>query len=156
MKKTNVMRLLDSKKIIYDYYEYKVDKDHVDGVSVAKDIGRDVEDVYKTLVAEGNSKEHYVFVIPVAEELDLKKAAGAVGEKSVHMIKVADINKLTGYIRGGCSPIGMKKDFKTVIDDTAVNRETIIVSAGKVGFQVEVNPNDFKEFIDVDFKNITV
>ncbi len=153
-KKTNVMRILDSENIGYKTYEYKADKDHLDGITVAKQIGLEVNRVYKTLVCQGHSKDHYVFVIPVAEELNLKKAAKAVGEKSVEMIRVADINKITGYIRGGCSPIGMKKSFKTVIDRSAVGLETIVVSAGKIGHQVEVNPRDFERLIDVSFENI--
>lgn len=154
MKKTNVMRLLDSKKIDYKTYEYEADKDHVDGLSVAKAVGLEVESVYKTLVCQGHSREYYVFVIPVAEELNLKKAAKAVGEKSIEMIRVADINKITGYIRGGCSPIGMKKPFKTIINSSAETRETIVVSAGKIGQQVELAPKEFQEFIDVDFQDI--
>lgn len=154
MKKTNVMRLLDSKNIEYKCYEYKADKDHVDGITVAASIGKQVNDVYKTLVCQGHSKEHYVFVIPVDEELNLKKAAAAVGEKSIAMIKVADINKITGYIRGGCSPIGMKKEFRTVINSSALDKDSIIVSAGKIGAQVEVGPKDFKEFLDLTFEDI--
>lgn len=156
IKKTNVMRLLDSQDIDYRTYSYKAQKDHVDGITAAEAIGQDLDKVYKTLVCEAGSKDHYVFVIPVREELDLKKAARAVGEKSIHMIRVSDINKITGYIRGGCSPIGMKKDFKTIINIGARERETIIVSAGKIGQQVELSPEAFKEFIDVDFKDVIV
>ena len=153
-KKTNAMRILDSENIGYKTYEYKADKDHLDGITVAKQIGLEVHRVYKTLVCQGHSRDHYVFVIPVAEELNLKKAAKAVAEKSVEMIRVADINKITGYIRGGCSPIGMKKNLKTVVDRSAEDLETIVVSAGKIGQQVEVDPRDLEKLIDVSFQDI--
>ena len=129
--KTNAMRILDSKKVKYNMLSYDVSDDNVDGVSVANKIGRDVNEVYKTLVTHGTSKNIYVYVIPVHENLDLKKAAKVSGEKKIEMIHVSDINKLTGYIRGGCSPVGMKKLYKTFINKTAKNLDTIIVSAGK-------------------------
>ncbi len=154
MKKTNAMRLLDSKKIKYNTYSYDIKDDLIDGLSVAKKIGKKPEDVYKTLLAQGASGENYVFIIPVAKELDLKLGASAVGEKSIHMIKVSEINKLTGYIRGGCSPLGMKKDFKTVLSEEAESRDQIIVSAGKIGSQIELSPRDLGEFLDLDFKDI--
>ncbi len=138
--KTNVMRILDKEKIPYQYYFYDHEDGKIDGVSVAHKLGQDVERVYKTLVTRGASREFYVFVVPVAKELNLKAAAKSVGEKSVEMIHVDEINKTTGYIRGGCSPVGMKKLFKTVIDSSCSQLETIIVSGGKIGTQVELAP----------------
>lgn len=152
--KTNAMRILENNKITYNHIEYDIKDDKVDGVSVSHKIGKSVDEVYKTLVSVGHSKENYVFVIPVDEELDLKKAAKSVGEKSIEMIKVSDITKVTGYIRGGCSPIGMKKDFKTVIQEEAKERPTIVVSAGKIGHQIELNPMDLIGVIDGEFANI--
>ncbi len=138
--KTNAMRLLDRAGVSYNTYTYDHEDGLIDGVSVASKLGQPVERVYKTLVTKGASGEHYVFIIPVAAELDLKAAAKSVNEKAVEMIKVADINKVTGYIRGGCSPLGMKKDYKTVLDSSGLARETIIVSAGKIGHQIELPP----------------
>lgn len=152
--KTNVMRILDSNKIEYNTYSYDSDGDF-DGQSVAKKIGKDEQRVFKTLVTVAPSKSNYVFVIPVAGELDLKAAAKAVGEKSVEMIAVKDINKVTGYIRGGCSPIGMKKQFTTVIDSSCDEYETIIFSAGKIGYQVEVAPKDLIALIGAKTGEIT-
>ncbi|AEV67636.1 ybaK/ebsC protein [Acetivibrio clariflavus DSM 19732] len=146
--KTNAMRILDKAKIKYNTYSYDHSDGLIDGVSVANKIGLPVECVYKTLVTQGASREYYVFVIPVAEELDLKAAARAVGEKSVEMIKVADINKVTGYIRGGCSPIGMKKSYKTVLDNSCEKLDTIIISAGKIGQQIELAPSDLMKLIN--------
>ena len=141
-QKTNVMRILGQKKIKYTAHEYPHGEGAVDGVTVARMTGRDPACVFKTLVTRGASKEIYVFVIPVADELDLKKAAKAVGEKSVAMIHVSEINALTGYIRGGCSPIGMKKQYKTVFHSSILSQETVLVSAGKIGQQVELAPAD--------------
>ena len=152
--KTNAMRILDSKKVKYSMLSYDVSDDHVDGISVAKKIGRDVSEVYKTLVAHGTSKNIYVFVIPVHENLDLKKAAKVSGEKKVEMIHVSDINKLTGYIRGGCSPVGMKKLYKTFINETAKDLDNIIVSTGKIGYQIEINPMDLQKVINCKFEDI--
>jgi len=146
--KTNAMRLLDKEKIPYKIHTYENKDGMIDGISVANKIGVPVEKVYKTLVTQGHSKEYFVFVIPVANELDLKAAARAVGDKSIEMIKVADINKITGYIRGGCSPIGMKKQFITVVDSSCEELDTIVISAGKIGFQVELNPTDLNFLID--------
>ena len=140
-QKTNVMRALDQKKVRYTPHEYPHGAEAVDGVTVAGLIGAPPEQVFKTLVTRGASKSIYVFVIPVAAELDLKKAARAVGEKSIAMIHVSEITALTGYVRGGCSPIGMKKQYKTVYHESALEQETIIVSAGKIGSQVELAPN---------------
>ncbi|MDU2199259.1 MAG: Cys-tRNA(Pro) deacylase [Peptostreptococcaceae bacterium] len=149
--KTNAMRILDSHNINYKMHSYDSGKDHIDGVEVAKKIGRDVSEVYKTLVAQGASKEFYVYVIPVHENLDLKKAARAANEKNVEMIHVKDINKITGYIRGGCSPIGMKKQYKTFINESAENLSSIIVSAGKIGYQIEISPRDLLSLINFEF-----
>ena len=140
-QKTNVMRALDQKKVRYTSHEYPHGAEAVDGVTVAGLIGAAPEQVFKTLVTRGASKSIYVFVIPVAAELDLKKAARAVGEKSIAMIHVSEITALTGYVRGGCSPIGMKKQYKTVYHESALEQETIIVSAGRIGSQVELEPN---------------
>ena len=132
--KTNAMRILDSNKIDYKIYSYETKKgEHIDGVEVAQKIGKKVSQEYKTLVAQGISKNIYVYVIPVDKNLDLKKAAKVANEKSVAMINVNDINKFTGYVRGGCSPIGMKKIYKTFVNDTAELLDNIIISAGKIG-----------------------
>lgn len=139
VNKTNALRILDSAKIQYDTYTYEC-KSAVDGVTVAQMIGKPVEQVYKTLVTRGASKEFYVFVIPVFKELNLKAAAKAVGEKSIEMIRVDEINKVTGYIRGGCSPVGMKKAYSTVIDSSCEKLKTMIMSAGKIGMQMELEP----------------
>ena len=152
--KTNAMRILDSKKVKYNMLSYDVSDDNIDGVSVANKIGRDVNEVYKTLVTHGTSKNIYVYVIPVHENLDLKKAAKVSGEKKIEMIHVSDINKLTGYIRGGCSPVGMKKLYKTFINETAKNLDTIVVSAGKIGYQIEINPIDLQIVINCSFEDI--
>lgn len=142
LEKTNAIRALDKAKLTYTVHTYENDGTAVDGVTVAQKTGLPVEKVYKTLVTVGHSREHYVFVIPVAAELDLKAAARSVGEKSVEMIHVADINKLTGYIRGGCSPIGMKKHFPTYIHHTAGQFDHIYVSAGQRGLQIRIAPGD--------------
>lgn len=153
--KTNAMRILDSNKIEYKMLSYKTKKgEHMDGVEVANQIGRDVSEVYKTLVAQGISKNIYVYVIPVNENLDLKKAAKVSKEKSVEMIHVNDINKFTGYVRGGCSPIGMKKLYKTFVNETAKELNTIIVSAGKIGQQIELSPYDLESVIGCEFVEI--
>lgn len=140
--KTNVMRVLEQKKIKYTPHEYPHGDEAVDGATVAKSIGRDPACVFKTLVTRGASKTVYVFVIPVLCELDLKKAAKAVKEKSIAMIHVSEINALTGYVRGGCSPVGMKKQYKTTYDISALGQETMLVSAGKIGYQIELAPQE--------------
>ena len=145
--KTNAMRILDKAKIDYRHYTYEHEDNAIDGVSVAMKLHQDPARVFKTLVTKGHSKEYYVFVIPVAKELRLKEAAKAVGEKSVEMIPVKEINKVTGYIRGGCSPIGMKKQYRTVLDSSCEQHETIFFSGGKIGFQIEMNPMELKELI---------
>ena len=152
--KTNAMRLLDSNKINYTTHSYENKDNKIDGVAVAHKINKDVESVFKTLVTQGHSKEYYVFVVPVAEELDLKKASKAANEKNVEMIHVKDINKITGYIRGGCSPLGMKKFFKTFIHESALHFNTVVFSGGKIGSQIEMDPNDLNEVIDCSFADI--
>lgn len=146
LEKTNVMRILDQKKIEYHAYSYDT-KEAVGGMEVAAVLGQNPKQVFKTLVTVGASKHHYVFVIPVCEELDLKKAAQAVGEKRIEMIKSKELLPLTGYIHGGCSPIGMKKFFKTTLDTSAAAYDTIFFSAGKIGFQVEVAFADLQKVI---------
>lgn len=145
-EKTNVMRVLEQKKVVYKSYFYRSEQ-AVNGVEVAVLLGQNPKQVFKTLVTVGKSKKNYVFVIPVAEELDLKKAAKAVGEKSIAMIKEKELLPLTGYVHGGCSPIGMKKFFPTVIHKTAQEFETIFFSAGKVGCQVEVSLEGLSQVI---------
>ena len=140
-EKTNVMRILDGKKIPYQPHAYQPDA-AMSGVQIAALLGEETEKVFKTLVTVGKTGQHYVFVIPVAAELDLKKAAAVAGEKSVVMIRQKELLPLTGYIHGGCSPIGMKKPFPTWIHETAQRQETVFVSAGKVGFQIELTPAD--------------
>ncbi|MCR5706317.1 MAG: Cys-tRNA(Pro) deacylase [Acholeplasmatales bacterium] len=154
MEKTNVMRTLDQKKIKYNSYEYPHEDGVVDGVGVASLLGEDPNRVFKTLVCVSKSKKNYVFVVPVNCELDLKKCAKAVSEKSVEMIAVKELLPLTGYVRGGCSPVGMKKSFVTVVHKTALDFGTIIFSAGKIGFQVEMNPLDLSKLIRVTFEDI--
>lgn len=153
-KKTNAMRILDQRKISYNMLTYDKSDGKIDGISVAKKIGKDTKAVYKTLVARGNSKDIYVFVIPVEEELDLKKAAKASGEKKVEMIAVKEILKLTGYIRGGCSPIGMKKNYVTFIHNSVSNIESIIISAGKIGAQIELGVTSLVESIEAELVDL--
>ena len=153
--KTNAMRILDSNKVNYKMLSYEAKKgEQIDGVEVANQIKRDAREVYKTLVAQGSSKSIYVYVIPVNENLDLKKAAKVANEKNISLINVNDINKFTGYIRGGCSPIGMKKLYKTFVNESAKELSSIIVSAGKIGYQIELSPIDLQELIDCEFKDI--
>lgn len=154
--KTNVMRILEKAGVHFNTYTYDHSDGLIDGISVADKIGQPVEKVYKTLVAKGTSREYFVFIIPVAGELDLKAAARAVNEKAVEMIKVADINKVTGYIRGGCSPIGMKKEYKTVLESSCKELNTIIISAGKIGHQIELNPEDLVKLIHCKVESIAV
>ena len=153
--KTNVMRILDKAKITYKAHTYDHSDGAIDGAAVAEKMGQNPEQVFKTLVTKGAGRDYYVFVVPVLKELDLKRAAKSVGEKHVEMIHVKDINKVTGYIRGGCSPIGMKKQFVTVFDKSAENIETIIVSAGKIGYQIELAPKDLIELVGVKTAEIT-
>jgi Cys-tRNA(Pro)/Cys-tRNA(Cys) deacylase len=152
MEKTNVMRLLDQAKISYVPHEY--DKNITDGQEVAKVLSQDPESTFKTLVTRGNNKEYFVFCVPVCHSLNLKKAAKAVGVKSIEMIHQKELLPLTGYIHGGCSPLGMKKKFKTIINDTAILFDTICVSGGRVGYQVELEPNTLKDYVDAQFVDV--
>ena len=156
IEKTNVMRLLDQKKVSYTPHTYPHGDDAVDGVTVAQMTGMDPAKVFKTLVARGASKTPYVFVIPVACELDLKKAAKAVGEKSIAMLPQKDLLPLTGYVHGGCSPVGMKKQFPVVFHETAILYDTICVSAGKVGAQVELAPQALLDLLGASAADVTV
>lgn len=151
--KTNAMRILDRNKLKYTEHMYECDG-FTDGVTISDRLGQPYEKVFKTLVTVSKSKKYYVFVVPVAEELNLKKAAAAVGEKSVEMIYVKDITAITGYVRGGCSPIGMKKQFDTVIDITAKEQDAIIFSGGRLGTQIEMNPIELAELINAEFADI--
>lgn len=155
MEKTNAMRQLDQKKIKYEVIEY----DHedgvaVDGINVAKETGYDPNQVFKTLVTKASDKKNYVFCVPVSTELDLKKCAKAVSVKSLEMIAVKELLPLTGYVRGGCSPIGMKKSFITVMDDSALNYDFVLFSGGKIGLQIKMNPRELSKLIRIDFKDI--
>lgn len=151
--KTNVMRMLDKAKVNYKHYTY-AETDAVSGIEVATVLKQNPLQVFKTLVTVAKSGQHYVFLIPVEKELDLKKAAHAVNEKSVEMLKSKDLLSLTGYIHGGCSPIGMKKFFKTTIDSSAQNFDTIIFSAGKIGYQVEMSLDELKKVIKFELKEL--
>jgi len=154
-EKTNVMRVLEQKGIPYAPHTYPTDGP-IDGMSVAGLLGQDVEQVFKTLVTRAASGNHYVFDIPVAENLDLKKAAKAVGEKSIAMIAQKELLPLTGYIHGGCSPVGMKKQFPTVFHETVELFDTICVSAGRIGYQVEADPQALIALLDADTADIVV
>ena len=152
--KTNAMRILDRLKISYEVLSYQCDE-FIDGIHTADTLGIPHENCFKTLVLQGKSKGYSVFVLPIEEELNLKECAKAVNEKSVEMIHVKDIQKVTGYIRGGCSPLGMKKQFRTVIDESAKAQPTVIVSGGKIGFQMELTPEDLANSIGAAFALIT-
>lgn len=154
-EKTNVMRILDGKKIEYNHYNY-LESGAISGMEVAEALNENPDMVFKTLVTVGKSGNHYVFLLPVNKELDLKKAAKSVGEKNVEMIKSKDLLPLTGYIHGGCSPIGMKKFFKTVIHGTASKFDKILFSGGKIGYQVEVSLQDLSKVIKYDLADIVV
>ncbi len=151
--KTNVMRVLDSAGAVYDTHSYKADPT-LTGADIAEILGQDAECVFKTLVTVAPSKKNYVFVVPVKCELDLKKAAASVGEKSVSMLKQAELLPLTGYVHGGCSPIGMKKQFQTVIHHTAAEKEHIVFSAGKVGRQVDMHISQLEKVIKFTLSDI--
>ena len=153
--KTNVMRVLDQKKIPYQHHCY-ADTGAISGAEVAQALHQAPNRAFKTLVTTGKTKTHYVFMVPVLAELDLKKAAAAVGEKSIEMLKAKELLGLTGYVHGGCSPIGMKKQFKTVIHNTAAAYETIMFSAGKIGYQVELPLTDLQKVIPVQEADIIV
>lgn len=151
--KTNAMRILDKLKINYSHYTYECEE-FIDGIQIADKLNLPHEKVYKTLVTVGNSKNYFVFVIPIAEELDLKKAAKSVGEKSVAMIHVKDINSITGYIRGGCTAIGMKKQYVTRIAEQAKELPAMIVSGGRIGSQIELSPADLCSAANAEFADI--
>lgn len=151
--KTNAMRMLDKKKIPYEVSSYECDE-FIDGLHTAEMTGNPVESSFKTLVMQGKSRQYYVFVIPIALEVDLKKAARSVGEKSVEMIHVKDITKITGYVRGGCSPLGMKKQFATVIHESAKAFDAIYVSGGRIGLSLKINPLQLAEVIGAVFCDI--
>lgn len=155
MEKTNVMRVLDSKKITYTSHEYEPDAT-MTGEEIAGILGENPDKVFKTLVTQAKSGQYYVFVVPVNAELDLKKAAKASGEKAVSMIKQKELLPLTGYVHGGCSPVGMKKRFPTFIHNTAEGFEKMYVSAGKVGYQVELSPEDLMKVVGSKYANIVV
>ena len=152
-EKTNVMRLLEQKKIPYKMHDY-TESGAIAGEDVARVLGENPDEVFKTLVTVGKSKQNYVFIVPVNKELNLKKAASAVGEKSIEMIKSKDLLPLTGYVHGGCSPIGMKKQFPTVVHNTAEAMENILFSGGKIGMQVELKVEDFKKIVNIKFADI--
>lgn len=153
-EKTNVMRILDQNKIDYNSHYY-YDTDAVSGMDIVAVLGQNPDCVFKTLVTVGGSKNHYVFLVPVNKNLNLKKAAKAVNEKNIEMIKSKELLPLTGYIHGGCSPIGMKKQFKTVIDITAQNFDKIFFSAGKIGYQVELAPSDLKKILEFELFDVS-
>jgi len=153
-KKTNAERILDQNKVEYTSMSYDISDDQIDGISVADKIGKSHEVVFKTLVTIGQGRDLYVFVIPVADELDMKKAARVCGEKKVEMISVKDIQKHTGYIRGGCSPVGMKKTYKTYIHHSIEGQDEIIVSAGKKGAQMVLKPEALAGVIDAEFVDL--
>ncbi|MDO4332935.1 MAG: Cys-tRNA(Pro) deacylase [Eubacteriales bacterium] len=148
--KTNAMRILDRMKIPYEHYTYECEE-FVDGLQIVEMLSLDPAKVYKTLVTEGTSQTYFVFVIPVAEELDLKKAAKTVGQKSLAMIHVKDINQITGYVRGGCTAVGMKKQYVTVIDESAKKLQSMIVSGGRIGSQIELTPEDLAKAANARF-----
>ena len=154
--KTNVMRILEQKRVPYTPHEYEHGDGAVDGVTVARMLGQDPGAVFKTLVTKGAGGGYFVFVVPVAETLDLKKAAKAAGEKSVTMLHVSEINNVTGYVRGGCSPVGMKKQFPTVFDVSCLLQKTIMVSAGKIGYQIEAEPRKLMELTRASAADIIV
>ena len=154
LEKTNAMRKLDALKLPYKEHTY-TDTDAISGVEVASVLDQEAGRVFKTLVTRGKTGSYYVFMVPVAEELDLKKAAKAVGEKSIEMIKSKELLPLTGYVHGGCSPIGMKKQFTTVIHKTAKNFETMIFSGGKIGYQVELSLEDLLKVIPAKLEDVT-
>ena len=155
VKKTNVMRVLDQHKVQYSAHNY-VDTDAVSGIEVACQLGQDPGQVFKTLVTVGKPGCYYVFLVPVARELDLKKAAAAVGEKAIQMLKAKELLPLTGYVHGGCSPIGMKKQFPTVIDSSARNFETIMFSGGKIGFQVQLSLAELEKVLKFKVEALTL
>ena len=155
LKKTNAMRLLDQAHIVYKCYEYETIDGKIDAVSVAQKIGQEPEQVFKTLVTQSPAREHFVFVIPSIGELDLKLAAKAAKQKSIEMLPLKQLLSTTGYVHGGCSPVGMKKPFPTFIDETALLYDQFCVSAGKVGQNVSLSPQDLARFVQADFAPLT-
>ena len=153
--KTNAMRILDKNKIPYEIINYECDE-FIDGLHTAEATGAPVEQSFKTLVMQGKSKQYYVFVLPIAEEVDLKVAAKTVGEKSVEMIHVKDITAITGYVRGGCTPLGMKKQFPTFIQESAKNYDQIYVSGGRIGYTLKLNPQDLANLVRATFADFIV
>lgn len=151
--KTNAMRFLEQKKIPYEMKSYECDE-FIDGITVAEKLGQDPAYTFKTLVAQGKSKTYYCFLLPVAEELDLKKAAKSIGEKSVELLHVKDINAVTGYVRGGCTPIGMKKQFMTVIHSSAETMDNFFISGGRIGTQIKLSPTALTAAIRGKFDDI--
>lgn len=152
--KTNAQRILEKEKIPYTAHSYSTEDGKIDGVAVAHKVGIPAEQVFKTLVTRGASKGIYVFVIPVELELDLKAAARAVKEKSIEMVQVKELLGLTGYVRGGCSPVGMKKRYPTVVHSSALSQPTVVLSAGKIGEQIELSPDDLKKATGCEFAEI--
>ena len=152
--KTNAMRFLDKSKIDYTVQTYECEE-FIDGIHTAEKLGQPLDETFKTLVAQGKSGSYYCFLLPVALELDLKKAAKSVGEKSVELLHVKDITKITGYVRGGCTPIGMKKQFRTVIHESAADLDVIFFSAGKIGYQIEIAPADLAKVLRFTYADIT-
>ena len=151
--KTNAMRFLDTKKRAYEVQAYQCDE-FIDGVHVAEKLGQPLDETFKTIVAQGKSGSYYCFLLPVAEELDLKKAAKSVGEKSVELLHVKDITKVTGYVRGGCTPIGMKKQFMTVVHSSAQELEKFYISGGRIGMQIHLSPTELVNAINGKFEPI--
>lgn len=151
--KTNAMRFLEKNKIAYTMQTYQCDE-FIDGVTCANALGQPLEETFKTLVAKGKTGNYYCFLLPVAEELDLKKSAKSVGEKSVELVHVKDINKITGYVRGGCTPIGMKKQFPTVIHESAGNLPLFYISGGRIGTQINLSPAELAKSINAKFEDI--
>ena len=156
MTKTNAMRMLDAAKIPYEILEYQVDENDLSGIHIAEQLNFPPERMFKTLVARGDKTGPLVLCIPVAEEINLKVAASLTGNKRIEMIHVKDLLSLTGYIRGGCSPIGMKKQYRTCFDSSALKQDTVIVSAGKIGFQVECAPADLLALLNAETADVTV
>ncbi len=153
--KTNVMRILDKNKVDYQVIQYECDE-FIDGIHVAEKTGAPIEQSFKTLVLKGKSGQYYVFVVPIAEEIDLKKGAKVVGEKSIEMIHVKDITSVTGYVRGGCSPLGMKKQYPAIIDQAAAKYTIIYISGGRIGTTVLLNPEDLLKVVKGKYEDITI
>lgn len=151
--KTNAMRILDKNKIYYQTIQYECDE-FIDGIHVAEKTGAPIEQSFKTLILKGKSNQYYIFVVPIAEEVDLKKGAKAVGEKSIEMIHVKDITSITGYVRGGCSPIGMKKQYPVIIHQAASNYNNIYISGGRIGTTIILSPKDLVKVVNGRYENI--